>query len=214
MDDRPPTPSRLELAQHEQAAPKEAPARGRGWRPWVVLVPAGVVAAAVAGVLALRPPAPPTAEPAVSFKGALAVRVVARRGATQLTVRSGELLAAGDALRFVITAPAPGYLSVFSLDGRGAISPFCPDSDPAADFRPLRLERAGQHELPGSVVLAAAPGPERLFVVFSVDTFDRRRVHARVRELVAQRAEVTARAVGLRGAVELISVGKRGGAER
>ncbi len=181
-------------------------------RPLVLLAPLAAAAAAVMLVLVLR--APPGPEDAVGFKGALAVRVVARRGESQLVVQPGAELAAGDALRFVVTVPAPGHLTVFSVDGRGELSPFYPESEPAQDERPLRLERAGQHELPGSVTLDDAPGPERLFVVYSPAPFARGPLHARVRELVRRGAAVTAAELGIQGAVERLDAAKRAGAGR
>jgi hypothetical protein len=217
---------RAHVAEYEQVAPRQlaalrqrleaegASSRVPFWRrPLVVLAPLAAAAAAVMLVLVLRAP-PPGPEDAVRFKGALAVRVVARRGESQLVVQVGSELAAGDVLRFVVTVPAPGYLTVFSVDGRGELSPFYPETDPAKDARPLRLERAGQHELPGSVTLDDAPGPERLFVVFSPEPFERAPLHARARELARRGAAVSAAALGIQGAVERIDASKRAGAPR
>ncbi len=195
----------------EAATPRRQPSRW--WRPLAVLVP---VAAAAAVVLVISHRIEPLATPPVediAFKGQLAVHVVARRGETQFAVEPGVELAPGDALRFVVTAATPGYLTVFSVDGRGEASPFYPESAPATSAAPLRLERAGQQTLPGSVVLDEAPGPERLFVVFSPRPFERGPVHERARQLCAAGPcqTVSARALGVDGAVQLLTVSKRGG---
>lgn len=217
---------RAHVAEYERVAPRQlaalrqrleaegARSRTPFWRrPFVLVAPLAAAAAAAMLVLVLRAP-PPVPDEAVSFKGSLAVRVVARRGERQLAVQPGAELAPGDALRFVVTVPAPGHLTIFSVDGRGALSPFYPETDPEKDARPLRLERAGEHELAGSVTLDDAPGPERLFIVYSPEPFARAPLHARARELVGRGASVTAAALGIKGAVERIDAGKRAGAGR
>lgn len=105
----------------------------------------------------------------IGFKGALAVRIVAKRGETQFAVRQGEVLEAGDALRFVVTAPEPGWVAVLSVEATGNVSVFYPAADPW----PLRIDDRGRRELPGSIILDDARGPETYVVLYSAAPFSR-----------------------------------------
>jgi hypothetical protein len=155
--------------------PERAPSRPT----WLRLAPAGGALAAAAAVLLFLLPAieEPENRPSpndIRFKGTMAFEIVARRGDRQFRVQQGTELLPGDALRFVVTVSKPGYLTVFSVDAAGAVSPFYPDSDPAEDDdAPLLLDRAGRHELEGSVILDQSRGDECLAVVFSPEIFDR-----------------------------------------
>jgi hypothetical protein len=157
---------------------ERAPARPT----WLRLAPAGGALAAAAAVLLFLLPAleGPESRPSpddIRFKGTMAFEIVARRVDRQFRVQQGTELLPGDALRFVVTVSEPGYLTVFSVDASGGVSPFYPDSDPAEDGAPLALDRAGRHELEGSVILDRSRGDECLAVVFSPEPFDRSRVH-------------------------------------
>jgi len=175
-------------------------------RSWLWPYPAlGLLAAAAAVTLVValhRGPAG-TVETVggqvILFKGDLAVRIVARSAGAgrQLVVRDGDSLAAGDALRFVVTTGSAGFITVFSVDRSGKLSPFYPSTEPARDDRPLALPHAGQHELPASIVLDDAPGPEHLIVVFAPRAFSRRAVHGRIGDQVA-RGELGALRAGRR----------------
>jgi len=165
---------RSQLSRQDESAPA---------RPiWLRLAPAGGALAAAAAVLLFLLPAieGPDSRPSpadIRFKGTMAFEIVARRGDRQFRVQQGTELLAGDALRFVVTVSKPGYLTVFSVDASGNVSPFYPDGDPAEDSAPLSLDRAGRHELEGSVILDDSRGDECLAVVFSPEPFDRSRVH-------------------------------------
>ncbi len=169
-----------QLRQRLSGEPERTPVRPT----WLRLAPAtGALVAAAALLLFLLPaleqkPEPPAGEE-IRFKGTMAFEVVARRGNRQFRVLSGTELRNGDALRFVVTAAAPGYLTVFSLDASGNLAAFYPDSDPARDRAPLRLDRAGRHELQGSIILDDSRGDEALVIAFSAEPFDRSQVHAR-----------------------------------
>ena len=114
--------------------------------------------------------------PDVAFKGALAFQVVARRGDAQFAVRPGDALEAGDALRFVVTAPEPGWIAVLSVEGTGRISVFYPADPAGVGPWPMRLDGmdgTGQYELPGSIILDDAPGSETYVVIFSKAPFSK-----------------------------------------
>ncbi len=146
-------------------------ARSRG-----ILGGVGIVAAAAVALFVLRTSVSPPATDEIRFKGTLSLEVVAKRAQRQFTVKEGDTLMEDDALRFVVTTGAPGYLQVFSVDAKGAVSPFYPESDPRRDPEPLSIESVGRHELPGSVILDDSVGRERIVVVFSEESFNRAEV--------------------------------------
>jgi hypothetical protein len=116
----------------------------------------------------------------IRFKGSLAVEIVAQRDGEQFKVTDGTELRADDAIRFVVTTGEPGWITVFSIDRTGRLSPFYPDADPASSPDPLRIDSAGRNELPGSIILDDSRGHEEIVVVFCRERFDRSRVHRAV----------------------------------
>ncbi len=151
--------------------------------PLKAIVPAAcaVAAAAIAIMLSFETPLPSSApvddSSAIQFKGTMSVDIVAKRMEHQFFVKRGAELKPNDAVRFVVTTASEGYLSIFSVMPSGEVSPFYPESDPARDSSPLRIDRAGRHELPGSVILDDAIGDEYFVVVFSSRPFDREKIH-------------------------------------
>jgi hypothetical protein len=130
---------------------------------WRTLWPAIVVPALAAAALLLwsvRRPDVPGKGPDVQIKGSVTFQVFAKRGAQVIAVRDGTRLAAGDQIRFV--AGGARYLLIASVDGNGRASVYYP-------YGGTRSEAIANKpsELPGSIVLDAAPGPERLFALFS-----------------------------------------------
>ncbi len=121
-----------------------------------LLVPVGL---AVALLLVVARPAP---EPDLRIKGGPTLKVFARRQGAVFQVRPDTRLAAGDRIRFVIEPERPGYLLVASVDGAGTVSVYFPPE--GGQSAPVG---AGRSELPGSIELDDAPGPERLFAYFS-----------------------------------------------
>lgn len=178
----------------------------RIWRWLIPLVPA---AAAALLVLVLWP-AGPRDEARVGFKGALAVRIVAKRGGEQFVVREGQRLKQGDGLRFQITTDASGFLSIFSIDKHGTLSPFYPGTDPARAPEPMALARAGRHTLPGSVILDDSRGEEHLVVVFARHGFNRSKIHQRIFRRLREMgpAGISAGAAGIKGEIALMSIVK------
>jgi hypothetical protein len=102
-------------------------------------------------------------EPDVSTKGRPALRTFVRRGERVFAATSGEALAPGDAVRFVVEPRGHRYLLVVSVDGAGKVSVYHPFE--GALSAPLGTDP--RVELPGSIVLDRAPGPERVFALFS-----------------------------------------------
>ena len=154
---------------------------GQGARParrtvWL----AAAVAAGVVLALVVRS----RQEPDLAIKGGPAWQVVGHRDARTFVVRDGEPLAAGDGLRFVIMPDRAAYLLIASIDGAGVASIYFP-------YGGARSERVdgARVELPGSIVLDDAPGPERLFAIFSDEPIDAAPIAAQLRDLGAQGPE-------------------------
>jgi hypothetical protein len=202
----------LERLEAERPATEVVPLapRRRSRVATVAIAVGGLAAAAVLALVlvpALLEPSDTDLQGDIRFKGQLAVELVAKRGARQFRVTEGAELVAGDAIRFVVSTGAPGWISVFSIDGAGRLSPFYPDSDPATDPEPLRLGASGRHELPGSIILDDSLGHEDIVVVFSTAQFDRGPVHraaARAGSAAAAAAEL-----GPDFALQIVRVTKR-----
>jgi hypothetical protein len=119
---------------------------------------AGLVAAALLAFVVLpRPQAP-----YLGIKGGPGLRVVARRGDAQFEVRAGAHLRAKDQIRFVVEPGGAHYLLLASRDGRGALSVYYPYGGVESG-----AVEGPRQELPGSIELDDAAGPERLVALFS-----------------------------------------------
>jgi len=130
----------------------------RRWKLGLAMV-APVLAAAALAIWLLRPHDP---DDDIRVKGALTFQVFAKRGAAIISVRDATRLAPGDQIRFVVGCGAPAYLLVASIDGAGRATIY----HPYGGTRSARAE-AAPTELPGSIVLDDAPGPERVFALVS-----------------------------------------------
>jgi hypothetical protein len=135
------------------------------WRRWLPALVVPVLAAA-ALVLWLGRKAEPS-QPDIGIKGDVTFQVFAKRGTEVLQLRDGTKLRAGDAIRFVAGAQSAQYLLIGSVDGSGKATLYYPYGGP-------RSAAIGKMpaELPGSIVLDAAPGPERLFAIFSTQPIE------------------------------------------
>jgi hypothetical protein len=172
-------------------------ARSRRWRlhaVWMTLVPA----AAVALLLIARPETnrtddgAPAIAPSAPFgvKGTPGLRLVARRGQAVFEVGSEQALHAGDALRFVLEPVGRPYLLIASVDGQGKASIYHPFGGSSS----ARVAPQGMVEAPaGSVVLDTAPGPERIFALWSSEPLRAADVLAQLSEL-GQRGPAAIRA--------------------
>ena len=141
--------------------------RRRRWWAFApaVLVPALAVIALV--IWQRRGDAPVVVEDEIRMKGGLAFQIFANRGGEVIAVRDGARLAAGDQIRFVVGSGGPSFLLVASIDGAGT----------ATVYYPYGGDRSGPatrepSELPGSIVLDTAPGPERVFALVSAEPLD------------------------------------------
>jgi hypothetical protein len=118
-------------------------------------------AAACAAALALVVPRPPV-RPELGVKGAGVLRVYALHGGQVSLVGDGGRLAAGDRIRFVLQSELP-YALVVSVDGEGNRSVYFPHGGGASERIPAQVPV----EVPGSIELDGARGPERIWALFS-----------------------------------------------
>lgn len=176
-------------ALHEKFAadvlPRTLPtvrARARRSTKWIGV---GAVALAAAAAIALvlhfkAPPAKPE-EPYLAIKGSAGMKIVAQHAGTQLEVVDGVKLAKGDAIRFVVDPNGLPYLLVASVDGDGQVTVYFPVGGKESG----RVEDGHKVELPGSIVLDDARGPERVFALFSREPIAAEPVAAALRTIGA-----------------------------
>lgn len=130
-------------------------------KPWFAgLFAPALVFAAAAAIFLVWPRHHPGDE--LGIKGGAALQVVVKHGARIAPLHDGEKLAPGDELRFVVEPDGKRFLLVMSIDGAGQVSVYQPFGGTRS--APIEGRRV---EIPGSVVLDAAPGPERLYAIFS-----------------------------------------------
>jgi hypothetical protein len=153
------------------------PARARPalrwrWSYGLALPLAASVLLLARGSQTTPPPAAPASKPQdgiLGIKGGPWLQVFALRkgpgasGAEVTKVSDGERLAPGDALRFVLSATGLPYVMVLSIDGAGKSSVYYPYQGEAS----AEVVGQGPVSVPGSIVLDQAPGPERLFALYS-----------------------------------------------
>jgi hypothetical protein len=146
--------------------------RPRPWwrkQPWLLAMAPAVMAAATLLLLVHARPAPLVVdEPALATKGAASLRLFARRGDRVFAVHDRDPLRTGDAVRFAIEPAGWRYLLIGSVDGAGKATLYFPfDGAASAAIAPDR-----PYELPGSIVLDDAPGPERVFALLTAAPLD------------------------------------------
>lgn len=131
------------------------PARPRFWPAWL----AAPALAAAALLWMWRCPADPGD---LAIKGGPSWQVFAHRDGQTFAVHDGTRLAAGDQLRFSMPAAGARYALIASIDGAGVATTYYPyGGAQSAAIEGDRIEPAG------SIVLDAAPGPERIFAILS-----------------------------------------------
>jgi hypothetical protein len=99
-------------------------------------------------------------------KGSARIDFFVKSGATVRPGAPGEVVHAGDALRFVVPRAESRYLVILGRDSRGLSSVYFP-AGPEGERVPAAAEPIGSGlALPSSVLLDDAPGSERLYAVF------------------------------------------------
>lgn len=100
----------------------------------------------------------------VKGAGAPTFKVYAQHGNAVIPVHDGTRLRAGDRVRFTVASGQACFVAVASIDGRGTASVYHPSTPVAA---------GGVTALPDSIALDDAPGPERVYAVFSRQPIER-----------------------------------------
>lgn len=149
------------------------------WATWMRLVP--VLAVAGLALLFVLPGERSPDGPELAVKGGAALRVFVHRGERVWKATEGEPLAPEDQVRFEVEAGGLPYLLVVSIDGAGKPSIYYPyDGGQSGPVDPQQ-----EVVLPGSIVLDAAPGPERLYALFSREPLQAEAVKAALLEVGA-----------------------------
>jgi len=153
------------------AAAAPVPARSRWVLAWPALAATALAAIVLVVWLGKREQSAPVVQQDdgdIRMKGVLAFQVFASRRDEVFAVHDATKLAAGDKIRFVVGAGAARpYLLVASVDGAGNATIYYPYGGVRSGPAP-----AAPSELPGSIVLDAAPGPERVFALASAQPLD------------------------------------------
>jgi hypothetical protein len=129
-------------------------------REWAVAASAGVSLLLIAA-LGLVLKRPEVAD--VVAKGGAQLTLFVRRGEDVRRLRDGDRLRAGDSVRFRINPGAASYVLIASLDGSGRSTTYVPPSGALS----VAVKSGTWWEAPGSIILDATPGPERIFAIFS-----------------------------------------------
>ncbi len=180
------------LAAHRSRGLRRAFAPGQAWAlALAVVAPLGAGMVLVARVARH---AESDSAPSIGVKGDPPLHVFVRRGGGAAGVSvpvarlaDGARLSPGDALRFVLDPTGLRYAIIASVDGAGQTSIYFPFHGAAS----APVEGRAALAVPNSIVLDRAPGPERLFVIYSDRPVDARTV----REALAPAASGGASAI-------------------
>jgi hypothetical protein len=169
---------RAELPPYLRVRALEAVRRKRTGLSRIFLL-APLALAVLVIVLRLRGGAPAGDDLAV--KGGPVLQLYALRDRQVFEVIDGTMLAAGDEIRFAVTPAGATHVLVASIDGSGHVTIYVPyDGTHSAEIEP-----EGRSELPGSIVLDDAAGPERVVAVFSMAPIAAADVEAELRKRFA-----------------------------
>jgi len=136
----------------------KTPGRSRGF----LVVAAASVAAVLLVFLLPRTPS----GPAVLFKGSL-VSISLKRGEQVTSLRDGDVLREGDALRFSVKTERAGHALVLNRDGQGKVTVVAPFNAKAPQGVP-----EGTTVLDDSAALDATRGKETFVTVFAPAAFE------------------------------------------
>ncbi|MHB8872950.1 MAG: hypothetical protein ACYC8T_04620 [Myxococcaceae bacterium] len=148
-------PGQMAARYEKQAAKKP------WWQLPSLLAPLGAAMALATVLLISRPPEDP-----YLTKGKVALTVHRREGVSSVQVRQGEALKAGDAIRFEVVAPGPGFVAVVSRDPSGQVTVYHPYGGRAAapyDSRAPLLATA--------IELDQVVGIEEIYALYSKQAF-------------------------------------------
>jgi hypothetical protein len=127
-------------------------------RRWLGAALPLVAAAALLVLLLPRLLRDPTGVRPKGHGAALALDVVVRHADGRIeALQDHGRVRAGDRIRFVVSAAEPGHLVILGLDAAGTVSVYLADGSD-----PHRIAPGARQAMPGSILLDATPGAERL----------------------------------------------------
>ena len=133
----------------------------------------------------------------LGIKGGGDLLTYVRRGTKVSRLAPGGVVAAGDALRFVVETGDHRYLFIAGVDGGGRAHAYYP----YGQWQSVPVAPHARFEVPGSLVLDNAPGPERIFAMVSSRPLDGDDVRAILEEL-ARRGPPAIRTTATPGVLE------------
>ncbi|AKF85333.1 hypothetical protein MFUL124B02_11360 [Myxococcus fulvus 124B02] len=145
--------SRAFAHQHPHWMANARPSPLRRWAPLLA-----TAALAAVALLLLHSPSPEV--PRYATKGDALTVYIGGQGAPRAATQ-GEHVRPGESLRFQVAPGSAAFVWIASVDSTGAVSRLVP----AEGATPLAVE--GTQLLPGSAVLDATAGPERIWAVMS-----------------------------------------------
>ncbi len=161
-----------------------------------------LAAAALFAVFAFSSIDPETSEPASYAVRGSELTVHVAEGGELHPYEPGTAVGAGDVLGFKVLAGEHRGVVLLSVDGTGMVSVFFP----AEGVEPEPLAGPGQVELPGTVMLDGAPGPEVFVAVFDQPADQAK---ALVRETYWARGHEGLRELGVRPDIAVAEVERR-----
>lgn len=102
-------------------------------------------------------------------KGSLELHVLRKQGEGASRVISGDKITPDDTLRFQVSLPTAGRVSIVGIEPDGTLYPAWPLADHAAE---TLLPAGAKQSLPGAVQLDGPSGAEHLYVVLCPDGVD------------------------------------------
>jgi hypothetical protein len=133
----------------------------------------------------------------IGIKGGRDLLTYVRRGNKVTRLAPGGVVAAGDALRFVVETGSHRYLFIAGVDGGGRAHAYYP----FGQWQSAAVAPHSRFEVPGSLVLDNAPGPERIFALVSSRPLDGDDVRP-ILEALARRGQQAIRTTAAPSVVE------------
>jgi hypothetical protein len=163
-------------AAHQEFASEVLPrTRATLWRRWVQqhrrarLWFAGLLVPATAGLVLALVQVRRDEGPLYATKGSPTLSVAARRGALVFRPDADHPVRPHDQIRFQIRrTPSAAFVLIASVDGAGRPNIYVPYEGRRSQALPM----GDPAELPGSIILDASPGPERIFALLSAAPLD------------------------------------------
>jgi hypothetical protein len=142
--------------------------RRRLWRRTFVRASQALAAAAMLAFIVLLPIWRQPGHEREKGQGLpLELALVARQADGRIVeLASGGRVHAGDAVRFLLSTGRGGHVVVLGLDAAGKVSVYVADGE-----RGLHVERGARQAMPGSIILDATPGAERVVALLCPERF-------------------------------------------